>query len=772
MVNKQLIWTLTLLSGVLATTPSGRAQAIGNGVQIYTEPAGASFTVDGASFLQPADFLWPANSKHTVTSSDQVQQGTTLVYKGWVTNLNPEQQPSLLQPITADPQLKWIRLVFGASYRVTIDLIDCPNAGEPCPSPGRVEIVQPKHLIFDRRAQVYLDAGSTVEVRAYPNDGFVFTGWAAIYGLGRSASEFDVTFKLVGPTQLSPLFQPANAINAQINVQTDPPQLSVLLDRTPYVTPINLEWQWGTTHSVGVDPVQVGQGVTYVFSSWSDGGDVNHDFTMPSRSGAVSLLARFAPAALVAFRTVPAGLSLIIDGRQNWPSYKFAWLPGSTHKITAPSTQTDAQGRKYRFVSWSSGKTAGFDYVSGAGGSSDDVSAVYQPVVQATVSSMPEGLTLQIDGASCVTPCYVEKDAGATITVSAVQLRSVTDQSRLVFQGWNDSAEPVRIIALTPDARTYTANYVLQNRLIISAKPVDGAALLVTPKSPDGFYDAGTLVSVAANLSLGFRITMWSGDISGNAPTAAVALDLPKQATLLLDPVPAIAPLGIRSAAGEASPDAIAPGSLISIFGANLAPDLVTGSATPLAQTLAGVTVRVEDTFLPLLLVSPGQINAQLPSGLTPGSHKITVRWEGKPEISAPISVVRNAPGLFTSGQPDQPVGLFVRPDGSAITTDRPARPGETVSVLGTGLGPCAIPPLDGFLPEEGSVYPLVDPASVVIGDDLLLDPLYAGRSQVAVGTDAVRFRVPVSLPETPFLPVRIRVVDKDSNSVLLPISK
>src|SRR5690349_3589544 len=147
MVNKHLIRAVVVLSCGVAAIPYSGAQTIGSGIRVYTQPVGAFFTVDGASFQAPADFLWPANSKHTVTSSDQVQAGTSLIFKGWVTNLKPDEQPSPAQPITADPGLKWIKLVFAASYAVTLDLIDC-KAGEPCPSPGRLEMVQPKHLVF------------------------------------------------------------------------------------------------------------------------------------------------------------------------------------------------------------------------------------------------------------------------------------------------------------------------------------------------------------------------------------------------------------------------------------------------------------------------------------------------------------------------------------------------------------------------------------------------------------------------------------------------
>jgi uncharacterized protein (TIGR03437 family) len=248
-------------------------------------------------------------------------------------------------------------------------------------------------------------------------------------------------------------------------------------------------------------------------------------------------------------------------------------------------------------------------------------------------------------------------------------------------------------------------------------------------------------------------------------------MDAPRNAVLSLTRVPTITPLGVRNSALGASAESVAPGSLISIFGASLAPVLEIGPPSPLAQTLSGVTVRADDTFLPLVFVSPSQINAQLPSTIAEGPHKIFVRWEGKPETSADILVARNAPGLFEAARPDQPVGSFVRASGQAVTTDNPARAGEIVSVLGTGLGPYIVQPPDGFLFDETAGYALKDGVSIVVNDQTI-DALYAGRSGAGVGVDVVRFRVPANLPDLPLMPVKIRINGQESNTVLLPVSR
>jgi uncharacterized protein (TIGR03437 family) len=339
-----------------------------------------------------------------------------------------------------------------------------------------------------------------------------------------------------------------------------------------------------------------------------------------------------------------------------------------------------------------------------------------------------------------------------------------------VFKGWSDSAASSRVVELSPDRKTYTANYAPQSRLSIAAAPADGAKLAAEPSSPDGFYETGSLVSVTANPALGFRIRTWSGDLTGSSSRTAITIDAPKTAVLLLDRVPEIPPLGVRNAAAAALPGPVASGSLISIMGAHLAPQLLAGPANPLAQTLGSVTVRVGGSFLPLMFVSPEQINAQLVSGLAPGVHTLVLRVGGAPETSLQFEVARNAPGLFGAGGDDRSLGAFFHASGEAVTPDKPAQPGEIVSVFATGLGPYRESPPDGFTVTESSLYSLVDPVEVIAGGQRLT-PEYAGRAAVAAGVDVIRFKIPSSTTAAGLLEVRVTVNGRESNPVSLPVS-
>src|SRR5262245_24728171 len=61
------------------------------------------------------------------------------------------------------------------------------------------------------------------------------------------------------------------------------------------------------------------------------------------------------------------------------------------------------------------------------------------------------------------------------------------------------------------------------------------------------------------------------------------------------------------------STPALSPGALVSVYGTNLAGSIAQAPVLPLPTQLLDVNVALNDRLLPLLYVSPGQINAQLP---------------------------------------------------------------------------------------------------------------------------------------------------------------
>ena len=88
-------------------------------------------------------------------------------------------------------------------------------------------------------------------------------------------------------------------------------------------------------------------------------------------------------------------------------------------------------------------------------------------------------------------------------------------------------------------------------------------------------------------------------------------------ASLTFAQTPQFSSSGVVNAASYAQP--ITPGSLVSIFGTNLANATASASQLPLTTELSGTSVTVNGVKAPLLFVSPEQINLETPS--TTGSH-------------------------------------------------------------------------------------------------------------------------------------------------------
>jgi uncharacterized protein (TIGR03437 family) len=212
----------------------------------------------------------------------------------------------------------------------------------------------------------------------------------------------------------------------------------------------------------------------------------------------------------------------------------------------------------------------------------------------------------------------------------------------------------------------------------------------------------------------------------------------------------------------------VAPGSLIAIYGVHLAPRYEAGPDSPLAQSLAGVTVALGERLLPLKFVSPEQINAQLFSDLAEGEYRLVIRQPEREPLEVPLRVVRNAPGLFEREEGGQTVALALHEDGSLIGPASPARKGELVTLLGAGFGPYRRSVPDGFAVPEAMASELVDEAEIVVGERVL-KPEWAGAAVGQVGVTALRLRLPADAPSGA-LQLTARSAGKPSNPVTLPV--
>ena len=206
---------------------------------------------------------------------------------------------------------------------------------------------------------------------------------------------------------------------------------------------------------------------------------------------------------------------------------------------------------------------------------------------------------------------------------------------------------------------------------------------------------------------------------------------------------------GVLNAASFALNQAVSPGSLVSLFGSGFPFIRPASEAAPLPTAVGNFAVTIGGIAAPLLYVSATQINLQIPWAVPIGISRAAVTWNGMPLASFDISVDRFSPGIFTlqsgSGQAIalNQDGSFAAPPGSIPgVASRPAKPGDTLKILATGLGSVSPAIADGRLPSaprttntKPEVWIGGIPAQVIFSG---LSPEYAGVNQIDVVAPAI----------------------------------
>ena len=212
----------------------------------------------------------------------------------------------------------------------------------------------------------------------------------------------------------------------------------------------------------------------------------------------------------------------------------------------------------------------------------------------------------------------------------------------------------------------------------------------------------------------------------------------------------------VHAASFAAGP--VAPGQIVSIFGAGLGPAApVRGAVDPetgrIPSALGGVSVLLDEEPAPLLYVQESQINAQVPYELAGrSSAQLAVAYGGVGGPRAALAVSPARPALFLI--PGSMSALVLNENGRLNGAAQPARPGETVMLFGSGQGETSPPGVTGQ-PASAMDAQRIEDVSVTIGGSAA-EVVSAGLAPGFAGVFQIEVRIPAAAASGERTPVAV----------------
>ncbi len=334
-----------------------------------------------------------------------------------------------------------------------------------------------------------------------------------------------------------------------------------------------------------------------------------------------------------------------------------------------------------------------------------------------------------------------------------------------------------------------TTNTNLRSPIGVSVDPVSGQIWVAEPQSGSGrilrypeFTVLQTIPSPVADFILGTITPPMATALDNQG--RLVAAEASNRVSFYYPPVWATNAANFLpsvSAPNTLLQPCCAPGSISTLWpfspsGVFGSMDTVGASALPLPKVLGDITLMIgandlPDTQAPLFMVSPGQINFQMPKNApTSGTVDFTLMRQSTGEILATGSAaVRSAsPALFANASFPLPANTQIKNPVQAVAQNfddtscngmagtsadpiycpggvRPAKRGEIVTLYANGQGFVTGMPDDG---TGGNGQATSDPTlEIVLSNGARITPDFSGLAPTLVGVWQINFKVPDNTP-------------------------
>jgi uncharacterized protein (TIGR03437 family) len=179
---------------------------------------------------------------------------------------------------------------------------------------------------------------------------------------------------------------------------------------------------------------------------------------------------------------------------------------------------------------------------------------------------------------------------------------------------------------------------------------------------------------------------------------------------------PLVTAAGVQQAASYVKGQPIAPGTLITLQGLNLADASSNVSDLPYPTAWNGAQVFMGTEPLPLLFAASGQVNVQVPYDVPVNTQfQVTVQRDSYQSLPEQLVIAAAQPGIFTADATGSGQGEIFDA-GTLAAPGSPAAAGDTITILCTGLGTVTPSVPAGTPPPDSPVSTTDNAVSVTIG--------------------------------------------------------
>jgi uncharacterized protein (TIGR03437 family) len=192
----------------------------------------------------------------------------------------------------------------------------------------------------------------------------------------------------------------------------------------------------------------------------------------------------------------------------------------------------------------------------------------------------------------------------------------------------------------------------------------------------------------------------------------------------------------------------VAPGGLVTVLGSDLSPVSQSSRQVPLPTALGDSCLTVNGIPVPVMFVSPRQINAQLPFSVD-GSTTLVLRTPSGVSDNFNVTIQPAAPSIFRNGiaGPDSDVPTVIRSNNSqVVTVSNPVHHGDVLTIYATGLGRTTPAVETGVPAPSDPLASALIPPVVTIGG-VPVEVLYAGLTPGEIGLYQINVKVGGAVP-------------------------